>query len=148
MVDVLNVKEIVRHNLGLQKFPYPKVYDAVINSEQVNKEIHHVAELETEENSTGSLESNLKKQKKRAVNILKDMQSNLSHAFLLFTSYILHKAFPKILSGITVNSKKAKMLKAAQKSMPGVPFIFLPLHRSHLDYVLLTFYLVNNCIRR
>ncbi len=92
-------------------------------------------------------EKNLNNHRKRAVDILKSMQSNLNHSFLFATSYVLHKAFPKILSGIFCNANKAKMLADAKKAMPGVPFIFLPLHRSHMDYMLLTFYLFNNNIK-
>lgn len=146
MVDVINVKDLFRHNWSRTKFDYPRVYDAVMNSDRVNYEIRRVAGIKTEEEKD-DFESNLKRQKQRAVDLLKDMHTNLTHLILFLTSFILHKAFPRILSGITVNSKKARMLKAAQRTMPGVPFIFLPLHRSHMDYVLLTFYLFNNSIR-
>jgi glycerol-3-phosphate O-acyltransferase 1/2 len=32
-------------------------------------------------------------------------------------------------------------------SSTGLPLVFLPLHRSHLDYILISFILLNNNIR-
>lgn len=37
------------------------------------------------------------------------------------------------------------MLKEAGKSR--LPLIFLPLHRSHMDYVMISFILLNNSVR-
>lgn len=150
------MKDVVRHNLSLKKFIYPQVYESVKKNERVQQNIKRLAEIETDnivEDESNELDESevyekmLKKHGKRAIEILKSMQSNLNHSFLLATSYVLHKAFPRILSGITINSNKAKMLVDAKKAMPGKPFVFLPLHRSHLDYILLTFYLFNNNIR-
>jgi glycerol-3-phosphate O-acyltransferase 1/2 len=44
-----------------------------------------------------------------------------------------------------VPTEDVEMIREAERK--GLPLIFLPLHRSHLDYILLTFVLMNNGIK-
>lgn len=89
----------------------------------------------------------LKKQEKRAFNILMDMRSRLNGCLIAFTSWLLYKLLPCFLSGVVTHTRQIEMLKLAAEKAPGIPLIFLPLHRSHLDYIMVTFILVNNDIR-
>ncbi|XP_013103454.2 glycerol-3-phosphate acyltransferase 1, mitochondrial isoform X2 [Stomoxys calcitrans] len=89
----------------------------------------------------------LNKQEHRAITILKDMRSTLNNFLLALTSWILYKLLPCFLSGVVTHTQQIEMLKAASEKAPGIPLIFLPLHRSHLDYIMVTFILYNNDIR-
>lgn len=89
----------------------------------------------------------LNRQERRAITILKDMRSTLNNFLLAFTSWLLYKLLPCFLSGVVTHTQQIEMLKAASEKAPGIPLIFLPLHRSHLDYIMVTFILTNNDIR-
>ncbi|XP_068153622.1 glycerol-3-phosphate acyltransferase 1, mitochondrial isoform X1 [Drosophila tropicalis] len=94
-----------------------------------------------------SYQNILNKQEKRAISILKDMGSTLNNALLAFTSWLLYKLLPCFLSGVVTDTKQIQMLRTAAEKSPGTPLIFVPLHRSHLDYIMVTFILTNNDIR-
>lgn len=49
------------------------------------------------------------------------------------------------MSSIIVHPGQVEMVKKASNNK--VPMIFIPLHRSHLDYILVTFILLNNNIK-
>lgn len=87
------------------------------------------------------------RQERRAITILKDMRSTLNNFLLALTSWLLYKLLPCFLSGVVTHTQQIEMLKAASEKAPGIPLIFLPLHRSHLDYIMVTFILTNNDIR-
>lgn len=89
----------------------------------------------------------LKSQEKRASNILYDMASTLNNFLLGLTSWILYKLLPLFLSGVVTHTQQIEMLKKVSEKSPGTPLIFLPLHRSHLDYIMVTFILTNNDIK-
>jgi len=57
----------------------------------------------------------------------------------------LYKLLPLFLTKVVVNREQVQRLQEAADS--GIPLIFLPTHRSHLDYILMTFILVNNGIK-
>jgi glycerol-3-phosphate O-acyltransferase 1/2 len=65
--------------------------------------------------------------------------------FCRLTSYVLYKLLPLFLTKVVVNREQVQRIKEAADS--GIPLIFLPNHRSHLDYILMTFILVNNGIK-
>lgn len=79
--------------------------------------------------------------------LLMEMRHTLSDKLLRLTSYVLYKLLPCFLSGVVAHPAQIEMIKVAQEKMPNTPLVFLPLHRSHLDYILVTFILLNNDIR-
>lgn len=87
----------------------------------------------------------LKSNEKRAHKLLYGMRSTLSDFLLRFTSWVLYKLLPCFLSCVVAHPGQIKMLKEAGKT--SLPLIFLPLHRSHLDYILISFILLNNNVR-
>ncbi|EDV44208.1 uncharacterized protein Dana_GF18869, isoform A [Drosophila ananassae] len=104
--------------------------------------------VEEEDERQGiSYQTILRKQERRAISILKDMGSTLNNGLLAFTSWILYKLLPCFLSGVVTNTKQIEMLKTATERSPETPLIFVPLHRSHLDYIMVTWILTNNDIR-
>lgn len=92
-------------------------------------------------------QTHVKKQEKRGYSILMNMRSTINHYLLAFTSWVLYKLLPCFLSGVITHTKQIEMLKTASEKAPGIPLIFLPLHRSHLDYIMVTFILTNNNIK-
>lgn len=75
------------------------------------------------------------------------MRSKISDLLLRITSWVLYKLLPCFMSGVAAHPAQIDMLKAATAKAPNAPLIFLPLHRSHLDYILISFILLNNDIR-
>lgn len=65
--------------------------------------------------------------------------------FFSFTNWVMYKLLPCFMSSIVVHPGQIEMLKKASDS--GLPMIFIPLHKSHLDYILVTFILLNNNIK-
>lgn len=83
----------------------------------------------------------------RAKRVLMDMRSTISDLVLRIASWVMYKLLPWFLSGVVAHPAQVDMLKAASAKAPGAPLIFLPLHRSHLDYILVSFILLNNDIQ-
>ncbi|KAF4528604.1 hypothetical protein B566_EDAN009208 [Ephemera danica] len=150
------------HNWSLLYFHYPRINTMVLKDQRVKDAIHKAAVYDARESSTdctrgsskgsddcemleSTLNSHTKKHEKRAYEILQVMRSKLSDWMLRITSWVLYKLLPVFLSGVLVNTEDVEMLREAERK--GIPMIFLPLHRSHLDYILVTFILVNNGIK-
>ncbi|XP_073818960.1 glycerol-3-phosphate acyltransferase mino isoform X3 [Musca autumnalis] len=154
-----------------KQFCYPPVSNLVQNDPVLQRAIKQAAEQMLKENQSNAGNTNedlnrnneskdsyledtmsdyqqiLKKQERRAISILKDMRSTLNNFLLALTSWILYKLLPCFLSGVVTHTQQIEMLKAASEKAPGIPLIFLPLHRSHLDYIMVTFILYNNDIK-
>ncbi|XP_026464802.1 glycerol-3-phosphate acyltransferase 1, mitochondrial-like [Ctenocephalides felis] len=88
-----------------------------------------------------------KKHEERAKRILLDMRSKLSDIMLRVTSWMLYKLLPCFLRGVAAHPAQIDMLRDVAESAKDIPLIFMPLHRSHLDYILISFILLNNNIR-
>lgn len=89
----------------------------------------------------------LRKHEKRAGKILIGMRSKISNLVLRITSWVLYKLLPCFMSGVAAHPAQVEMIKRAIEKHPDVPLIFLPLHRSHLDYIMVSFILLNNDIK-
>lgn len=146
----------------LKKFAYPQVSGAVIGSERLRDAIEQAAKEAVSEKKQMLRETDttddtfdehsyyvemLKKHEQRAKRLIWDMRSKLSDVLLRITSWVLYKLLPCFLSGVVAHPAQVEMLKAAAAKAPKAPLIFLPLHRSHLDYILVSFILLNNDIR-
>lgn len=156
--------------IRLYKFPYPQVSGTVLKDDRLRSAIEQAAkealndkkqQLREDENGSSTTDETapftfdensfyaemLKKNEKRAKRLLIDMRSKISDLLLRLTSWVLYKLLPCFLSGVVAHPAQVEMLKAAAEKAPGAPLIFLPLHRSHLDYILVSFILLNNDIR-
>lgn len=144
-------------NLRVTKFQYPRIYRSVLEDKRMVYELQRAAKESVREKEINTneeehqddkyFEEMLKKHVKRAELVLTDMASKISDNVLRLTSYVLYKLLPCFLSGVVAHPDQIEMLKVAQSKMPDVPLIFLPLHRSHLDYILVTFILLNHDIK-
>ncbi|KAH8288583.1 hypothetical protein KR054_005612 [Drosophila jambulina] len=151
------VTEIV-HNDVVLKHAIKQAAEQTLREQRYAKNGHRLltrsasgdqsAAAEEEDEKQGiSYQAILRKQEQRAIGILKDMGSTLNNGLLALTSWILYKLLPCFLSGVVMNTKQIEMLKTATEKSPGTPLIFVPLHRSHLDYIMVTWILTNNDIR-
>lgn len=143
----------------LRKFKYPQMSGAVMNDDRLITAVEQAAIESMEEENIASVHSKdskeyeeafikmHKKHEKRAKSVLFDMRSKISDLLLRITSWVLYKLLPCFMSGVAAHPAQIEMLKAATERSPGAPLIFLPLHRSHLDYILISFILLNNDIK-
>lgn len=147
----------------LKKFPLPQVAGTVIKDDRLVSAIQAAAKESVDEKKeqirlSGSADTEqfdetkyyqvmLKKHERRAKHLLLDMRSKISDLLLRITSWVLYKLLPCFLSGVVAHPAQVQMLQTATERAPGAPLIFLPLHRSHLDYILVSFILLNNDIR-
>ncbi|XP_058811854.1 glycerol-3-phosphate acyltransferase 1, mitochondrial isoform X3 [Topomyia yanbarensis] len=143
------------------KFNYPQVAGAVLGEERVQEALEIAAtesvnekrqELGADENDDSFDEDAfyskaLKAHEKRAEKILIGMRSKLSDLVLRITSWVLYKLLPCFISGVAAHPGQIDMIKRAIAKNPDIPLIFLPLHRSHLDYIMVSFILLNNDIK-
>lgn len=150
-------------SLRLKSYEYPQVSGTVLEDERMQtairqatrevleekkEQLYESHESESEEfDETDYYEKMLKHNENRAKKLLTELRSAVSEALLRTTSWVLYKLLPMFLSGVAAHPAHIDMLKAANRKMPNAPMIFLPLHKSHLDYILVTFILCNNDLR-
>lgn len=113
---------------------YPEMSMAVLTSQRLIEVIHE--ELLAEE-----VKQDRAKLERRARDILNKMKSKVSNTLTKITGWFLHHFLSLLLSSLHVHKGQMKMVKAA--SQRGLPLLFLPLHKSHLDYILITFIMWN-----
>uniref|UniRef100_A0A2K5Y9X0 Glycerol-3-phosphate acyltransferase 1, mitochondrial n=1 Tax=Mandrillus leucophaeus TaxID=9568 RepID=A0A2K5Y9X0_MANLE len=115
------------------------VTENVLNSSRVQEAI---AEVAAELNPDGSAQQQSKavnKMKKKAKRILQEMVATVSPAMIRLTGWVLLKLFNSFFWNIQIHKGQLEMVKAATET--NLPLLFLPVHRSHIDYLLLTFIL-------
>lgn len=154
------------HCLRLPGHPLPQVAPAVLRDDGLKSAIASATKKSLEESrmmnidqeQSGSSEDDddddieqyekfLHEHETRAKTLLMDMRSKISDIVLRIAALVIFKLLPMFMSGVVVHPAHIDMLKKVAESNPNVPLIFLPLHRSHLDYIMVTFILYNNQIR-
>uniref|UniRef100_A0A8C2I292 Glycerol-3-phosphate acyltransferase 1, mitochondrial n=1 Tax=Cyprinus carpio TaxID=7962 RepID=A0A8C2I292_CYPCA len=76
----------------------------------------------------------------KARGFLQDMVANISPAFIRLTGWVLLKLFNGFFWSIQIHKGQLEMVKKAASEY-NVPLVFLPVHKSHIDYLLITFIL-------
>lgn len=64
------------------------------------------------------------------------MKASISKFICRIAGYFLFKIFRRMIQRILILPQQMERLKKAEKS--NIPLVYLPLHRSHLDYLILT----------
>lgn len=82
---------------------------------------------------------------KEANAILSKMAAGVYGRFVRLTAWFLLKLLGRLLNSIQIHKGQIDILKEASRDER--PIVFLPLHKSHMDYILLTFVLVTCDIR-
>ncbi|KAL7641730.1 UNVERIFIED_CONTAM: hypothetical protein RMT77_007604 [Armadillidium vulgare] len=127
---------------------YPKLTTkAIVDDDRVQEAIEKTI-LEELQDASLDLEADgrlylslLSKYKKQAIKTIKNMKAALSSTLIRITGYVLFKVFNFLFMSVTVNEGQLQMIEAASKR--NIPLIFVPLHRSHVDYLFVTWILFN-----
>jgi len=149
---------ILARVLSLKWYSYPQMAPTVIPDDRMQSAIHQAAEESVNEKKEAMrreedfdeesyYQEMVIKHTKRAGKLLKVLHSTISDRFLRFAAWLVYRLVPCFLTGVAAHPAHIEMLKAASKNSDDVPMIFLPLHRSHLDYILVSFILMSNNIR-
>nr|XP_042908342.1 glycerol-3-phosphate acyltransferase 1, mitochondrial [Parasteatoda tepidariorum] len=73
---------------------------------------------------------------------LDSIKSSISSIGLYFSSFILHSVLNRTFNGILVHKGQLEILKAV--SQEAVPMIYLPLHQSYMNSILISFIIFMN----
>ncbi|XP_002731403.1 glycerol-3-phosphate acyltransferase 1, mitochondrial-like [Saccoglossus kowalevskii] len=136
---------VVAYEYGRKhSFNYPpseKVITSVLNSDRVQAAIQKSAmsEVDDVESQPEKYPMALQKHASRAYYLLSTMVASISNKLIAFTGWFLLRVLCNFISGIQVHTGQMAMVK--QASEKDIPLIFLPIHRSHLDYILITYIL-------
>ncbi|XP_066476630.1 glycerol-3-phosphate acyltransferase 1, mitochondrial isoform X1 [Tiliqua scincoides] len=116
------------------------VTEKVLNSSRVQNAIADEASEMSAAAGSGQLDPRTtSKVKKKARSILQEMVANVSPALIRLTGWVLLKLFNSFFWNIQIHKGQLEMVKAATEL--NLPLVFLPVHKSHIDYLLLTFIL-------
>ncbi|KAL0984401.1 hypothetical protein UPYG_G00140960 [Umbra pygmaea] len=117
------------------------VVDNVLNNTRVEAAIVEVAT----ESDPAATESEVEhkavsKVRRKARGFLQEMVANISPAFIRLTGWVLLKLFNGFFWSIQIHKGQLEMVKKAATEY-NAPLVFLPVHKSHIDYLLITFIL-------
>lgn len=120
----------------------------VLDHGRVQKAIEMAAKEEKEEEELSEVEFSVLyyKHRLRAKRILMLMKSAISTFLLKMSGWVMFKLLNRMLKSIQIHKGQIENLKHISKNNNN-PIIYLPLHRSHLDYILLSFILYINDLR-
>ncbi|XP_017294774.1 glycerol-3-phosphate acyltransferase 1, mitochondrial [Kryptolebias marmoratus] len=114
------------------------VVDNVLNSGRVETAILTVAtDLGAAASRPGQEHRSVRKVKQKARAFLQEMVANISPAFIRLTGWVLLRLFNGFFWSIQIHKGQLEMVKKAA-SEQNVPMVFLPVHKSHIDYLLIT----------
>lgn len=112
--------------------------ETVLNNSRVQAAIEDVA---AEESPAGTADpKSTNKVKRKAKKILQEMVACISPAMIRLTGWVLLKLFNGFFWNIQIHKGQLEMVKKASTEKCS-PLVFLPVHKSHIDYLLLTFIL-------
>uniref|UniRef100_A0A4W5NTN6 Glycerol-3-phosphate acyltransferase 1, mitochondrial n=1 Tax=Hucho hucho TaxID=62062 RepID=A0A4W5NTN6_9TELE len=117
------------------------VVDNVLNNSRVESAIVEVAtELDPVATEAGVEHKAVSKVRRKARGFLQEMVANISPAFIRLTGWALLKLFNGFFWSIQIHKGQLEMVKKAATEY-NAPLVFLPVHKSHIDYLLITFIL-------
>ncbi|KAK1881994.1 Glycerol-3-phosphate acyltransferase 1 mitochondrial [Dissostichus eleginoides] len=114
------------------------VVDNVLNNSRVESAIANVAvDLDAAGTQPGQEHKAVRKVKQKARAFLQEMVANISPAFIRLTGWVLLRLFNGFFWSIQIHKGQLEMVKKAATEQ-NVPMVFLPVHKSHIDYLLIT----------
>ncbi|XP_028651667.2 glycerol-3-phosphate acyltransferase 1, mitochondrial [Erpetoichthys calabaricus] len=117
------------------------VVENVLNNSRVQQATLQVATDQTA--GPGDVKTTsraVNKVKRKARGILQEMVANISPTFIRITGWVLLKLFNGFFWCIQIHKGQLEMVKKAAEEH-NVSLVFLPVHKSHIDYLLITFIL-------
>ncbi|XP_042867591.1 glycerol-3-phosphate acyltransferase 1, mitochondrial-like isoform X2 [Penaeus japonicus] len=141
----------VFHCLNLKtNFNYPTIPNKmVIQDERVSSAIEQAVLEEMEEKGVEANDDKtyyklVAQHTARAHKLLNNMKAAISSTLIRLTGYVLFKVFSNLLMSVTVHGGQQEVIERASRR--DTPVIFVPLHRSHVDYLFVTWVLFNRQI--
>ncbi|GFU19653.1 glycerol-3-phosphate acyltransferase 1, mitochondrial, partial [Nephila pilipes] len=131
-----------------QNVPYPHFSLDVIQNERINNAVEKAVENCQKERDVIDEESGAALkciQYRKARNVFESLRTCVSSTCLRITSFFLHYVFKRIFNGILIHKGQIEIIKTLKKQ--NIPFIYLPVYRSNLDYVLISFVLCMNSLK-
>ncbi|XP_062330657.1 glycerol-3-phosphate acyltransferase 1, mitochondrial [Osmerus eperlanus] len=117
------------------------VVDNVLNNSRVESAIVEVAtDSDPAASEPGQEYKAVSKVRRKARGFLQEMVANISPAFIRMTGWVLLKLFNGFFWSIQIHKGQLEMVKKAATEH-NAPLVFLPVHKSHIDYLLITFIL-------
>uniref|UniRef100_A0A674N1L3 Glycerol-3-phosphate acyltransferase 1, mitochondrial n=1 Tax=Takifugu rubripes TaxID=31033 RepID=A0A674N1L3_TAKRU len=95
------------------------------------------ADVDAASSQPGKKQKGVSKVKQKARACLQEMVANVSPAFIRLTGWVLLRLFNGFFWSIQIHKGQLEMVKKAATEQ-NVPMIFLPVHKSHIDYLLIT----------
>ena len=108
-----------------------------VRQEMLNKLLHNPNISEAIQEEAKSKNINLDKAKKNALSILNEIAANMSYRMLRVTDFSLTWAWHRLYQGLKVTNAEP-IRELAQN---GHEIVYAPCHRSHMDYLLLSYVL-------
>ncbi|CAG9794730.1 unnamed protein product [Diatraea saccharalis] len=135
---------------NLINYDYEDVVPKVVNDvtfqsaieEVAKKEMNNILHINGSGGGEGGYASLYKttrqKVEARALKVLNNISSAMSNGVLKLVAWVCHKAIRRLAKG-GCGTRIACVERLRRAKAAGLPLIFVPLHRSHLDYILVTF---------
>lgn len=128
---------IMERDVNKDMFPR-NVVDNVLNNSRVESSIVEVAtDLDAAASQPGQEHKAISKVKQKARALLQEMVANISPAFIRLTGWVLLKLFNGFFWSIQIHKGQLEMVKKAATEQ-NMSMVFLPIHKSHIDYLLIT----------
>ncbi|XP_049880563.1 glycerol-3-phosphate acyltransferase 1, mitochondrial isoform X2 [Pectinophora gossypiella] len=135
--------------LNLIKYDYKDIVPEVVKDERFQKAIEETTQEElrkaaqTEEGggeagSAARYPAVRQRVQARAMRVLRDISSAMSNNVLKLVAWLCHKAIRRVAGG-GCGTRSACIERLRRAKAAGLPLVFVPLHRSHFDYILVTF---------
>ncbi|PIK44077.1 putative glycerol-3-phosphate acyltransferase 1, mitochondrial [Apostichopus japonicus] len=122
--------------------PKGMIADAVQNK-RVQRAIHRSAMNDSDgAKNEETYQRSAHKHEGRALYVIKRMSATIMNITLRITGYLILRILSFLVDGIHMHRGQAEMVRQAAKR--DVPIILVPLHRSHLDYLLMSLTLFIN----
>ncbi|XP_026882032.2 glycerol-3-phosphate acyltransferase 1, mitochondrial [Electrophorus electricus] len=117
------------------------VVDNVLSSSKVQSAIVEVAsEAGAADPGAQADQKAVHRERCKARGFLQEMVANISPSLIRLTGWTLLKLFNGFFWSIQIHKGQLEMVKRAASEY-NAPLVFLPVHKSHIDYLLITFIL-------
>ncbi|CAH0597668.1 unnamed protein product [Chrysodeixis includens] len=127
---------------NLTNYDYKDVVPNVVKDDSVQRAIDEATQeamRKAEEGDTGAQYATIRKRvETKAMKIIQDISSAMSSRVLKFVAWVCHKAVRRVAGG-GCGTRVASIERLRRANAAGLPLVFVPLHRSHFDYILMTF---------
>ncbi|XP_050537298.1 glycerol-3-phosphate acyltransferase 1, mitochondrial isoform X2 [Daktulosphaira vitifoliae] len=123
------------YSLKAQEYKY--IFDEVLNDESVRKTIEELSRKKCSSilYDNSALNKEIKLLKEKSKNILEVMSSKIKNWVYKVMAWFVFCSLSRLTKSLVVQPSQIEKVKEAEQS--GLPIIYLPLHKSHMDYILL-----------